>query len=105
MGIEGKQSALKHTLLRAYFTDRLDVLDHDVLSNIASDAGLPEAQAREILESDRYAQDVRAAEQMFQRSSINAVPSIILNQKHLISGGQPVEVFERALREVAARKD
>ncbi len=104
-GIEDKQSALKHALLRAYFTDRLDVSDHDVLSSIASDAGLPEAQAREILESDRYAQDVRAAEQMFQRSGINAVPSIILNQKHLISGGQPVEVFERALREVAARKD
>ena len=103
-GIEGKQSALKHALLRAYFTDRLDVSDHDVLSSIASDAGLPEAQAREILESDRYAQDVRAAEQMFQRSGINAVPSIILNQKHLISGGQPVEVFERALREVAAMK-
>ena len=101
-GIEGRQLELKHALLRAYFTDREDVSDNDTLLRILGDVGLPQAQAREILESDRYAEDVRAAEQMFQRSGINAVPSIILNQKHLISGGQPVEVFERALREVAA---
>ena len=101
-GIEGKQSQLKHALLRAYFTDRADVSDRDTLLRIAGEVGLPQAQARDILESDRYVADVRAAEQVFQRSGINSVPSIILNQKHLISGGQPVEVFERALREVAA---
>lgn len=100
-GIEGKQSELKHALLRAYFTDREDVSDHDTLLRIVGEVGLPQAQARAILDCDRYATDVRAAEQMFQRSGINSVPSIILNQKHLISGGQPVEVFERALREVA----
>ena len=101
-GIEGLQSALKHALLRAYFTDREDVSDHATLVRIAGDVGLPQEPARAILASDRYAEDVRAAEQLFQRSGINAVPSIILNQRHLISGGQPVEVFERALREVAA---
>ena len=101
-GIEGKQAALKHALLRACFTDDRDVSDHDTLVAIASSVGLPEAQAREILASDTYAADVRAAQQMFQRSGINAVPAIIINQQHLISGGQPVEVFERALWEVAA---
>ena len=101
-GIEGKQSQLKHALLRAYFTDRADVSDRDTLLRIAGEVGLPQAQARDILESDRYVADVRAAEQVFQRSGINSVPSIILNQRHLISGGQPVEVFERALREVVA---
>jgi predicted DsbA family dithiol-disulfide isomerase len=101
-GIEGRQSALKHALLRAYFTDREDVSDHATLVRIAGDVGLPQNPARAILESDRYAEEVRAAEQVFQRSGISAVPSIILNQRHLISGGQPVEVFERALREVAA---
>ena len=101
-GIEGKQSELKHALLSACFTDDRDVSDHDTLATIVSSAGLPEEQARQILASDTYAADVRAAEQMFQRSGINAVPAIIINQRHLISGGQPVEVFERALREVAA---
>jgi len=78
------------------------VSNHDTLAAIATSIGLQEDQAREILASDTYAADVRAAEQMFQRSGINAVPAIIINQRHLISGGQPVDVFERALREVAA---
>lgn len=101
-GIEGRQSALKHALLRACFTDDRDVSDHDTLAAIASSVGLPEDRAREILASDSYAADVRAAEQSFQRSGISAVPAIIINQKHLISGGQPVAVFERGLREIAA---
>ena len=101
-GIEGRQAALKHALLRACFTDDRDVSDHDTLAMIASSVGLPEEKARKILTSGSYATEVRAAEQMFQRSGINALPAVIINRKHLISGGQPVEVFERALREVAA---
>jgi predicted DsbA family dithiol-disulfide isomerase len=30
------------------------------------------------------------------------VPSVIIDGRHLIQGGQPVEVFEQALRELAA---
>jgi len=29
------------------------------------------------------------------------VPAVIINEKHLISGGQPAEVFEQALRRIA----
>ncbi|RYI33503.1 MAG: disulfide bond formation protein DsbA, partial [Acetobacteraceae bacterium] len=68
------------------------------------DAGLEAARAREILASDEYAADVREAEQFFIRNGINGVPAIIIDQKHLISGGQPVEVFERALRDIAAAR-
>lgn len=101
-GIEGKQRALKHALLRAYFTDGLDVSDHETLAGIAAGAGLPEAQALAILASDAHAADVRHQEEFFQRNGISAVPAIIIDQRHLISGGQPVEVFERALREIAS---
>ncbi|MEO6227811.1 MAG: DsbA family oxidoreductase [Thermomonas sp.] len=101
-GIEGKQQPLKHALLRAYFTDGLDVSNQDTLAGIAESVGLPEEQARAILASSDYAEDVRHQEQFFQRNGISSVPAIIINQKHLISGGQPVEVFERALREIAA---
>jgi predicted DsbA family dithiol-disulfide isomerase len=101
-GIEGQQAALKHALLSACFTDDRDVSDHDTLAAIVASIGLPEARAREILASDTYAAEVRAAEQTFQRAGITAVPAVIINQRHLISGGQPVEVFEQALREVVA---
>ena len=58
--------------------------------------------ARGILASDAHADDVRAAEQFFQKLGISGVPAFIIERKHLISGGQPPEVFERALLEIAA---
>ena len=103
-GIEGKQLPLKHALLRAYFSEGRNVSDHETLLAIAASVGLDAQRARAILASDEYASDVRAAEQFFQRNGITGVPAVIIEQKHLISGGQPVEVFERALREIAAAK-
>ncbi len=101
---EDRQRALKHGLLRADFSEGRDVSDHDTLVAIAAEAGLPEARAREILASGAFADEVRIGEQFFQSHGIRAVPAIILERKHLISGGQPPEVFEQALRQVAAEK-
>jgi predicted DsbA family dithiol-disulfide isomerase len=103
-GPEGRQRELKHALLRAYFTDGRNVADHDTLVDIATSLGLPAGPAREILASDAYAAEVRADEQYFLDAGIHAVPAVIIDRKHLISGGQPVEVFEQALRQVAAAK-
>ncbi len=97
----GKERALKHALLRAYFTDGEDVSAHAVLARIAGEVGLEKSRAIEILTSDDYADDVRAQERYFTERGIHSVPAVILNESHLISGGQPVEVFERALREIA----
>ncbi len=98
---EGRQAALKHALLRAYFTDGLDVSDHANLLDIANAVGLPGERAQAILASDEFAAAVRADEQRYQGNGINAVPAVIINQRHLVSGGQPVEVFENALRQIA----
>jgi predicted DsbA family dithiol-disulfide isomerase len=103
-GDAGHQLDRKRALLRAYFTDGRNVADHGVLVEVAASAGLPAEHARAILAGDGYAAEVRAEEQFFQRHGINAVPAIIIEQRHLISGGQPVEVFERALREIGAAK-
>ncbi|MEO7910356.1 MAG: DsbA family oxidoreductase, partial [Roseiflexaceae bacterium] len=102
---EGKQGALKHGLLRAYFTDGKDVSDHATLIDVTSEVHLPADRAQAILASDQFAADVRADEQRYQRNGISAVPAVIINQRHLISGGQPVEVFERALRQIAQSSD
>lgn len=97
-----RQRALKHALLRAYFTEGENVSDHDTLVRLATSAGLDDARARAILSSDEYAADVRERERDYTSQGISAVPSIILDNRHLIQGGQPVELFERALRQVAA---
>ena len=95
------QRALKHALLRAYFSEGENVSDHDVLAKLAASAGLDEARAREILASDEHADAVRERERQYTDGGIRAVPSVIFNQRHLVQGGQPVEVFERALRQLA----
>ncbi|MEO8461196.1 MAG: DsbA family oxidoreductase, partial [Dokdonella sp.] len=57
-----------------------------------------------VLGSDEFAKEVRAQERFYVERGINSVPSVIVNDRHLISGGQPVEVFERALRHIAEGK-
>jgi len=94
------QRTLKLALLKAYFTDGRNVSDPAVLLDIATTAGLPEAEAKAVLDSDRYAADVEDAEAQVQAQGIHAVPAIIVNQRHLIQGGQSVEVFEKLLRQV-----
>lgn len=103
-GLEGagRQRALKHALLRAYFSEGENVSDHDTLARIAASAGLDEARAREILASDAHAADVRERERHYTGQGISAVPSVIFNNRHLIQGGQPVDTFEQALRQLSA---
>jgi predicted DsbA family dithiol-disulfide isomerase len=97
-----RQHALKKALLKAYFTDGLSPESTEVLVGAATQAGLDPARARQILDADEYAAEVRSEEQHFQQLGIHAVPSVIVNDRHLIQGGQPPEVFEQALRQIAA---
>lgn len=100
-GLDGHQAQLKHALFSAYFTDGEDISSHDVLVRLAGEAGLSTQRAREILSTDAYAADVRKQERFYQGNGINAVPAVIINERHLISGGQPPEIFEAALLQIA----
>jgi predicted DsbA family dithiol-disulfide isomerase len=102
-GIEGKQKELKQALFAAYFTLGDDPSAHPVLLRVAGEVGLDTVAAAEVLQSNQYADEVRQHEQIFQRHGINSVPAVIINERHLISGGQPAEVFEKALREIMAK--
>ena len=101
---EGRQPALKRALLVANFSEGRNISDRDTLVDIAAGVGLDAVRARQILDSDEFADEVRAAEQFFIQAGISSVPAVVIERKHLISGGQPPEVFERALREIAAAK-
>lgn len=100
----GKALALKQALFRAYFTDNENVADRAILVRIAKDTGLDEEAARGVLESGAFADEVRAQERFYQRAGIHSVPATIIDGKHLIPGGQPPAVFERALRELAGKR-
>jgi predicted DsbA family dithiol-disulfide isomerase len=100
-----RQHALKKALLKAYHGEGRSMEDHAVLLEVVAEAGLDVAQARAVLEEGRYTAEVRAEEQQWLSSGIHAVPSVILNDKWLIQGGQPPEVFEQALRQAAAEAE
>ncbi|MGB4926362.1 MAG: DsbA family oxidoreductase [Giesbergeria sp.] len=100
--LQGRQPALKNALFKAYFTDGEDPSNHELLVRLAGDVGLDLAEARALLQSDRYATEVREREQFYLQQGIHSVPAVIVNDRHLIQGGQPVEVFEQALRQIAA---
>jgi predicted DsbA family dithiol-disulfide isomerase len=101
-GLVGDQRALKLALFTAYFTEGRNPGDRDVLLAAAGQAGLDPTEAARVLDDGRYAEEVRAEEALWQSRGIQSVPAIVIDQRYLISGGQPPEAFEQALRQIAA---
>ncbi|WP_371196032.1 DsbA family oxidoreductase [Glaciecola sp. SC05] len=99
-----KQTELKLALFDLYFKDSGNPADHQQLLKLVGALGLDVDAARQILNSDAFAQDVRAEQQHYQQLGISSVPAVIVNNKHLISGGQPTDVFENALRQISAEQ-
>ena len=97
----GAQHQLKKALLQAYQGRAECMEDPEVLLASVAVAGLNVDAAREVLESDAHTAEVRERQQFYTQAGIRSVPAVIINDKHLISGGQPVEVFEQALRRIA----
>lgn len=96
-----KQTELKLALFDLYFKEGGNPSDHQQLLNVVEKVGLDSQQAEQILTSDKYASDVRT-QQHYQSAGVNSVPAVIINNKHLISGGQPAELFEQALTQIAS---
>ena len=101
-GLEGRKRELKHALLAAYHTRGENPGSHDVLLRVATEVGLDVERARAVLDSGEYGAEVRERIRHWQQLGIHSVPSIVVDGRYLIQGGQPPEAFEQALREIAA---
>jgi len=96
-----RQRALKKAMLRAYFTDGQVMTDHEVLTSLAAEAGLDPAGALDVLTSDRYADEVRAARQEAYSNGIAAVPTFVVDGEHVLQGALETESWVRALRHLS----
>jgi predicted DsbA family dithiol-disulfide isomerase len=96
------QRALKHALLKAYHGEGRNPGERAVLIELAAACGLDAEEAARVFDEGRFADEVRAAEREWQAMGINAVPALVVNRRHLISGGQPPAAYEQALRQIAA---
>ncbi|BDB28703.1 DsbA family oxidoreductase (plasmid) [Cupriavidus sp. P-10] len=104
-GSQGKKLSLKEALLKAYHGLGKDPSNHDVLLEAAQSVGLDATQARRVLESREYADEVRGEVAEFQSMGINSVPSIIFDNRYLVTGGQPADAFVQIIREVLAKRE
>jgi predicted DsbA family dithiol-disulfide isomerase len=102
--LEGRQLELKQALFKSNFTEQRPTNDPDALADAVAEAGLDPARTRQILGSDEFAEEVRAAEEHARRNGIGAVPTLIFNERWLIQGAQAPEVFERAIRDIVSGK-
>lgn len=99
---QGRQTELSLALFHAYFTEGRNPSDPAVLREAAEAQGLDGAEVEAIVASDRYAQEVREAEQRYVAAGIRGVPAYVINRQYLISGGQEPATFIQAFRQIAA---
>jgi predicted DsbA family dithiol-disulfide isomerase len=93
----GKQDELKERMLHAYMTEGRAIGDRDVLVAVAREAGLDEQEARAVLDSDRYAAEVRHDEAQARELGISGVPFFVVGERFGVSGAQPADVLLGAI--------
>jgi predicted DsbA family dithiol-disulfide isomerase len=89
-------------LMRAYWSEGVDIGDEESLLDVVAEAGLERAEAADALADGRYRERVQASTREANLVGINAVPAFVLNRRLLVLGAQPEPFFERAVEQLAA---
>ena len=100
-GLEGRQTAMVSALFRAYWRDGRDVGDAETLAEVAGEAGLDRAMIRRLLASEADAEEIRAREAHARERGVNAVPTFIIAERHVLQGAQPAGTWGRIIEEIS----
>jgi len=98
----GKQTELKMTLTKAFFSDRKDVSKRDILKEALLEVGLNADEALAKLDNDEARLEVRQKQNYWKNMGVNSVPTIVFNRKSAVTGAQPVDTFKQVLSELLA---
>lgn len=101
-GEHGRQTEMKKAFFDAYFGEAENIADPEVLLARVETIGLDVNEARRILESDKFATEVRADEARYQQAGVSAVPAFIIDQMYMISGAQEPETLVQSFRQIAS---
>lgn len=102
-GIEGKQTAMVSRLFRAHWREGEDVGDHATLARLAEDVGMEAAAVARLLATDADADDLRARDEDARKKGVSAVPTFLIAQQYVVSGAQPVHLWQGVIDELAAK--
>lgn len=101
---EATHRAVKERLMKAYFTDGLNVGDPDVVADCAAECGVDRARLREWLDTSEGADDVRADIEGAMLREISGVPAFVIDDQFLVPGAQEPETFVTIFEKVLARR-
>lgn len=101
----GKADAMKERILKAYFTEGANIDDAETLVKLGVEVSLKKEDIKQMLASDKYADDVREDEDAAQHIGIRGVPFFVLNEKYGISGAQQPETFLKALEQAWGERE
>jgi predicted DsbA family dithiol-disulfide isomerase len=99
------QTDLKMALFKAYFQDRRDVSDTEVLCDIAEAQGMDRAVAAAWIADAALTESVRAEMAHWMDQNITGVPAIIFDQKFMVPGAQSAETFADVINKVLAKRE
>lgn len=100
----GLQHPLKLALFDAHFTDGLDVSNVETLLDVAQNVGLDRTQAAQVLNTGTLAASVREKQQFWRSRGISGVPSMVFDEKYLVTGAQGVENYAQLLQKVISEE-
>ncbi|MEO9570977.1 MAG: DsbA family oxidoreductase [Polaribacter sp.] len=96
----GKQTELKMTLTKAFFSDRKDVSKRAVLKQALLDVGLNAEEGLSKLDNEEARFEIKSKEKYWQNLGVSSVPTIVFNRQSAITGAQPVDTFKEVLIEI-----
>ena len=99
-GLEGKQTAMVAALFRAYFVDGRNIGNHETLADIAGEVGLDREMIARLLASDADLEDIKSRDAHSREMGVSAVPTFIVDNRHVVPGAQPPELWVSVIEEI-----
>lgn len=90
---------LKKAIYKAYFIDKKELANREVLAAIAKDVGL-DIDVADFLDSDTFKDEVATDQNEAMHLGVRGVPYFVINDTYAIPGAMSQEEFENALRQI-----
>lgn len=102
-GIEGRQTAMVARLFKAHWREGADIGEAATLARLAGEVGMDAAAVARLLATDADSDDIRARDMDARQKGVTAVPTFLIAQQYVVSGAQPVEMWQQVIDELAEK--